>query len=241
MITFLLGIVTGLAATMCWEGLRRMTTELRRRSVPRFWDFLHKEVAIIHPVYRGPGGNKMPPNMARVEDVIAIHLITTFLRKSKVKYRLYGDDEPIPHDVDVVLVCSPKGSKRSDQFQERSTLPVRFDWSKQGRTNSCFRDVMRNEKYYSDFDLDKKKKIDLALVGRCTEEAPMRRVFLIWGIHGVGTLGAAHYSVDGGEIRETMRRVGDSGFARLIKAHYTTEREVTKATHLAPLWIIDHP
>jgi hypothetical protein len=57
----------------------------------------------------------------------------------------------------------------------------------------------------------------------------IRHFYYIWGLHGIGTLGAAQFIVDnndGGELKRLMKMVGEKDFCVILEVTYKTYREI---------------
>ena len=233
-------ILSKLAAIACWEGFRRLPGALRRRAIHRFWNLLHDEVVIVYPLYAGRGGKKAPRNMARIEDERAGICIAKSLGKRGPKDPPYGDDERPPSEADLVLVCSPKGNSRSKLFQDKHSARLRYQFvaSSEDPDKWVFLDTVTHSPHRSPMDLEGEEKIDIGLVRRFTEDAPRRRVFCFWGIHGIGTLGAAEFSLQAADLRKIHEDAGAEDFEILVEVHFASSREVLRVAPLTPPWII---
>ena len=124
------GIIGSLIAILLWEGGGRFKRLLAERAIRNFWNFLNKRVAIVIPRYRGTSGEFILTNM---NDVLALHLIANFFKGRGIDYKIYGDNDNLPNDVDMVLLFGPKTNKQSKQFYERSNLRYKTIASKEDR------------------------------------------------------------------------------------------------------------
>lgn len=220
------GIIGSLIAILLWEGGGRFKRRLAEQAIRNFWNFLNKNVAIVLPHYRGTSGEF---NMTNVCDFLAVHLLTNFFKERGIDYKIYGDNDNLPNEVDMVLVCGPKTNKQSKQFYERSNLRYRFVASEENREIFFIHDIENEVKYWSPKDT-KKENTYFGLIGRCTEDNPHRRVFFFWGIHGIGTIAAVQSSIKTDTIKNINHRIGKEDFSVIIRAPFSKDYEIGKVT-----------
>lgn len=231
LIDWLVGVIAGIVATVICTWLWPLTSRRRKeRSIAKFWRFKQNLVYIIRPSYKSPSGEDIDENMARVEDILAIDTITEMLNRRKINYEIVDHSAELPAKADLILVCSPKGNRRSLEALTKLDLPYSFDMKDLAKP--YFIDIDNKVKFRSPMDRPDVKDIkDIALIGRYTKKGKDRMVFLLWGIHGVGTLGAAKCSVNQAELKKLNREVGDHDFAVLIECQCSSIHEV-KEYHL---------
>ncbi|MFC2146856.1 hypothetical protein ACFLRT_05785 [Acidobacteriota bacterium] len=220
------GIIGSLIAILLWEGGGRLKRQLAEQAIRNFWNFLNKRVAIVIPRYRGTSGEFILTN---INDVLALHLLTSFFKGRGIDYKIYGDNDNLPNDVDMVLVCGPKTNKQSKQFYDRSNLRYQIVASEENREIFLIHDIENGVEYWSPKD-KKKEDIDFGLIGRCTEDNPHRRVFFFWGIHGIGTIAAVQSSIKQDTIKNITQSIGKEDFSVIIQAPFSKDYEIGKVT-----------
>jgi hypothetical protein len=83
------------------------------RYYKSFWNFINKSVVIVQPVYIDSTGKDLPERFSHISDTIAIQCITNYLRDSKIEYNIIDHNQGIPENSDLILICGPKGNKKS--------------------------------------------------------------------------------------------------------------------------------
>jgi hypothetical protein len=220
----MIGVAGGIVAAAIYNwGVPLLRSRREDRRLARFWHFKHNIVYIIRPTYCSPRGEEIEENMARVEDILAIDTLMYMLKRRKMHYKIVGHSATVPQDADIILICSPKGNKKSEEIQK--TLPLAYSFNMDNPAKPYFVDKDTKVEYWSPGDKNAGNK-DIALVGRYTKKDTGRKVFLLWGIHGAGTLGAAKCSIDGSQLDLLNRETGDNDFAVLVECEYSTVSEV---------------
>jgi hypothetical protein len=221
------GVIGGLLTALIIKVVQLVRVRLGEQAFRHFWRFLHEEVTIVYPVY-SIKGQEIPPNMARIEDVLAVQMLSSIFKRGGIRYRYQDDLQEIPMNTDVILVCSPKGNKHSAKFAQMDNLHFRFCID--NSSEPYFLEPHTGIEYRSPTDKTG-EKIDFALVARYTDNN-CRRIFLFWGIHGVGTLGAVKFIENKMNLNRLWREVASNDFSVLVQAPYLSPREVGEAKML---------
>jgi hypothetical protein len=224
-VEILTGAIGSILAIIIIFFYNRVKIFVIERAERSFWKFSYKKVAIIHPLYRGPKGETMPANMARIEDVMAVEIVVEIIKQLGLDYSVQNDTETIPQNTDLILICSPKGNECSQNVENKNKLPHSF--RKVPGNSDCY--ILLNkrtaEEYWSPMDKEG-EQIDIALLARYFDNNPKRYVYLFWGIHGPGTFGAAKFLEDRENIKKINRKVGNKDFSVIIKTPFNGPREV---------------
>lgn len=208
----LVGAFVGVFLAWLWRKVSKTLLQTRLRD---FWSFTNKTVAIVFPMYNGPGAGA-PKTMAHVEDVLAIAKITRLLSELHQEYRLVDDSRELQPTEDLILICSPKGNKQSKHFAEDVNLPFVYVYDPKC---PCFRH--KNEEFTAPMDIPgQNAHADIALVAKLPETNPHRTVFLFWGLHGPGTLGAVHFAVERKKMTKIDKSVRKNGGAFLVNVPF---------------------
>lgn len=236
-------IVYGVVGTFLWvlieQGFRKARIRTRQRAMRRAWSFIHKEVTIVHPLYLFTDAKPIPRNYAQIDDIVAMHILKEFLGNMGVECSVQDDSHDVPRETDLMLICGPLANKHSARFDELGTLPFRFEKSEGDQSVVYLVDTESGVEYWSPADRSGAKK-DFGLVARYTNNNPRQRVFLLWGIHGVGTLAAVKFALSAENIKSVVQAVGDEDFAILVQAPFSRPGEVGDASALTPPKLIGH-
>jgi len=220
-----LGALGSLTALLIVKIFRYLKERQSKKNFNRFWDFLNDRIVIVHPLYKDSKGINLDECYCRVEDEYAIQLLIDFFKEIKIKYTIQDHNKEIPNDADLILICSPKGNKQSEICSNNNQEKLPFLFSEDENGKCFFVDQKTSTKYYSPSEFQD-KKIDYGMVAKMTDDNPRRRIFLFWGIHGVGTLAALKFSIDGSNLKRIYRTNDCTNFAVLVKAPFRSRREI---------------
>jgi hypothetical protein len=237
-INIICGVVGSVLGAFIITQIKRIKTNKEKREHKRFWNLKskNKRIAIIHPLYCE--ANK---EMVVQVDFMAIQEINVLLKKvHNIDPLIQDEKESIPQDTDLVYMCGPKANEQSKNFSKRVNLPFKINLKTlddAGQEIYYFEDQKGNQ-YISPSDEKDRRNVDLALVGRYTENS--RRIFLFWGIHGFGTLGATKFIQEDKNLMNIWQKAEDKDFAVLVEVSYTKPRYVGEVTMHTPIKIINH-
>ena len=209
-LSFLINLLSALFGFIIGKIWRLVHIRIEQRSLRQFWTFTNSSVAIVFPMYGDPRDPGAPKTMAHVEDVLAIAKISRLLDGFKQKYTLDDDNTVLRTNEDLILICSPKGNKQSAKFVKDIQLP--FNYVENG---PYFKDSMTGTEYAAVMD-KKEGDADLGLIAKLKLTNPCRTVFLIWGLHGPGTFGAAEFSVNTKNMLSIDSKIRKNGGAFLL-------------------------
>jgi hypothetical protein len=166
--------------------------------------------------------------MTRVEDVMACQEVFAKLTSMGFKVTVGGDnDQHHPRDANLVLVCGPKGNKASAKFAHEVSLP--FEVIENNGAWEC-RDNNTHQVYKS--PLDNGHEADIAIFGKAHDQAG-NSCYLLWGLHGPGTVGAARAFANDRFLGDTWKEVKDSEFIGLIYLGFTSLDDISVMRWLA--------
>ncbi len=146
--------------------------------------------------------------MSRIEDLHAILLLRTTLEGLGLTVNTQDDKKgkdlsELPEDCDIILLCSPVGNIKSRSLAEdvaKKQVRWPFEFCMDGSPTkdpdeklAYIVDTEDAHELFSPMDISDDKSYDYALVARHTDTTLKRRVFVFWGIKGVGTLGAVKF------------------------------------------------
>ena len=155
--------------------------------------------------------------MARVEDVMACQEVFAKLTSMGFKVTVGGDDEQShPKNSNLVLVCGPKGNKVSDVLYHEVQLP--YEIVNDGSTWE-FHDKKAHQVYKS--PMDSGHQGDIAIFGKVVDQAG-NSCYLLWGLHGAGTVGAARAFADDRFLEDTWKKVKDNDFIGIVYLGFTS-------------------
>ena len=210
----LIGLVPVLSNAILQLNDRRKARRARviRNARSKIWH-------LIRPDY----GQKM----ARVEDVMACQEVFAKLTGMGFKVTVGGDDRPHPRDANLVLVCGPKGNKASAKFAHEVHLP--FEVVENDGNWEC-RDNNTHQTYKS--PLDGGHGGDIAILGKVLDQAG-NSCYLLWGLHGAGTVGAARAFASDRFLEDTWKQVKNSEFIGIIYLGFSSLDDINVIRWLA--------
>jgi len=132
----------------------------------------------------------------------------------------------------VILVCSPKGNRQSSKVAEQIKLPFIFETAPTGK--SVLKDRDTGLEFLSPWD-QQSNRFDLALVAGWKDKLRNRRVLLLWGIHGVGTVGAAKFLTNPSNLKHICRTAKGEDFALVVKVPFESNLEPLEPEPLTPV------
>ncbi|MCH8043213.1 MAG: hypothetical protein IID44_05795 [Planctomycetes bacterium] len=223
----------GIAALAAFAWKRGRSWHLAN-ALSKFWGPTKEKIGII-PVY----DFEAKKGFSRAQDVLAIHELSLSLRGVGIECKINFDDRDVPDTIDLILVCSPKANKRSRKFYEdnENSLPFRIEYHEDGKSFDFHLGHTQPENAISKYQSPSNSgdvKEDIGLI--CRWKIDNRRIFLIWGVHGAGTLAAAHYISDRKSLKELVAATGDKDFCVIIKAGYTSYWEVDTPNGHGPIF-----
>jgi hypothetical protein len=212
---------------------------MKQRVMKRVWNFIHTEVTIVHPLYFFADEKRIPRNYAQIDDIISMYILKEAFGNIGVKCSVQDDSRDVPSKSDLILLCGPLVNKHSARFAEMDCLPFSFSKNTDGHQKVCIIDKQSGVEYVSPVDRTGAMN-DFGLVARYTNNNPHQRVFLLWGIHGVGTLAAVKFAISSQKINSVVQAVGAEDFAMLVTAPFSRPGEVGVPCALTPPKLIGH-
>lgn len=211
-----------LAAALIGYGVAVGRTLFRERhssrNARRFWlSGSKRRLAVIYPLYRGEHGNRFPQNMARIEDIAAAQMIAEAAEAVGRQPFLANHDEPIDSSTDRVLICSPKGNWKSAEAATSLRLPFGFEVYPDRPSEIV--NIESHTRYVCD-TASTGTRNDFAILARVSDSATGRITYLLWGIRGIGTLGAARFASHSPLLAEVNRQAGERDFAMVLRVGY---------------------
>jgi hypothetical protein len=165
--------------------------------------------------------------MARVEDVMACQEVFAKLTNMGYKVTVGGDDERLGRGSNLVLVCGPKSNKVSARLVQEVNLP--FEVVPDG-SGWAFIDRRTHQIYRS--PLDENHQGDVAIFGRVTNQAGAT-CYLLWGLHGEGTVIAARAFTNDRFLDEVWQRTEGRDFVGVLYAGFTSLDDIDLVRWLA--------
>ena len=135
---------------------------------------------------------------ARIEDILSFSKFQDNFLKLKLSNNIIFDDQSFKNG-DSIYICGSDANKKSKDFSSRHSLV--FEIKKDIKGVPFIYDRKTNNNLYSPMDSDG-NKTDLAIIGHIYDEQSQTRHLFCWGIHGVGTYGAAIYACSQDFIKE---------------------------------------
>ena len=208
----IIGLISSFVGFLFAKGWERFQRYLKERRLRNFWTFRNNRVAIVYPMYDDPRfGKNSPKTMAHVEDVLAMNLIVNLLKSLNIDYCLLDDTREIDDNMDLILVCSSTGNRQSKIFEENHELPIHFNQKEKRFENQNLTDI-----FESPMDATPSQNIDIGLVAKVLDNNPIRAIFLLWGIHGPGTLGAAKFVSEPDNLKFIGPNSGNNSISFLV-------------------------
>jgi hypothetical protein len=172
--------------------------------------------------------------MARIEDIAACQIILEEIQAIGATVILASDDEPDDNEADLILICSPRGNRKSLHVATHYQLPFLY---------KVFTDkpseIEREGIRYQSGPIQPGPKTDFALLVRLTDTARRRKIFCLWGLRGAGTLGAAQFLNTPRNLARIHKEVGNQDFAVVIRVIYEDPRQ-PKSTSVESPFITFH-
>jgi hypothetical protein len=221
----LLGALGSLLALLFIKIYKFIGETKSKKYVNRFWKLCNNRVVLVHPVYQDSRGINLDECFCRMEDEIAIQLFIALFKELKIEYSIQDHNKDIPEDADLILICSPKGNKQSKIFFDIHKDKMPFIFEKDESEKYCFLDQKNGQKYFSPSD-SLNKNIDYGMVAKIVDDNPKRVIFMFWGIHGAGTLGATKFVMNRDNLRRIYYNCDYENFAFLVQASFRSRREI---------------
>lgn len=133
-----------------------------------------------------------------------------------------------PDAPDVVAICGPKSSPTIAEVLKNDPV-LAFSPNDDGRWT--IQDRKAEKEYASPMDEPTPLPSDLAYIGRLRFDR-YRHVFLIAGIHGIGSLGAVHYLRS--DLRNLYDKVGMSDFSMVVASEHSDAGEIKNTEVVCP-------
>lgn len=163
-------------------------------------------------------------NMSRIEDVIACDVLMAKFINLGIKVQLIDDEQPIPKNTNIILVCGPKANRQSKILSTNIRLPFEID---SNGAESVIHDFDEEQYYKSPIDSIRKNS-DYAIMGKITySKIPY---YLIWGVHGVGTIGAARAFSDDAFLHDLWKLTSGNDFLGIVSTQYSDFYHMWPAT-----------
>ena len=212
--------------------------------IGRVWALDKCPYLIVYP-HRRVKGRPFP--VVALEDIMAVREIETFLRSHRVKVELLSIELPdrikgdwFPPDATqkieqwrghLVYICSRSIPPSIQQYLQEAGLPYQFGGIGTNRTSLL--DLEAQIRLKSPTRLNPPKPKDLSLVARFKRPRAMGQAYIVAGIRGMGTWGAATYLTQVTNIRELGDKVsGQSQFAAVVETEFDPNRHQIIDSHL---------
>jgi hypothetical protein len=192
------------------------------RTISLFWAVNKKPLIIVHPIYHNELGEPISEDLARMEIVYALNIIINFFNQNKIQYVVQSDNKPLPADSDIILISSPKGNRHSQNIYSKLTLP--FEIIKQQST-FIYRDRSSSISYESPVDKCG-EKTDIGLVARINDIGSNRKIYLLWGIHLIGTVSAVKYVTNPNKLKNIKNLSKGNNLTFLVQSKYNNGLDV---------------
>jgi len=174
---------------------------------------------LIHPGYNA--------RMARIEDVMSFHEITLKLLSLGQRVNVVNDCKEINELGNAVLICAPGANKKSKEVLDTVALPITIDTT---LAPNVIYDKLTHQTYCS--PQDEGKKGDIAILAKVTRGTGTP-CFLIWGLHGAGTIGAAKAFCDNKHLDDIYRLTEGGDFVSVLHVAWD-ESETLMTMH----WLV---
>jgi len=225
----LIGAIGSLVAVFVQIIAKKFVSYLRLRAISSFWVIKSQAVTIIHPIHHDKIGQPISEDLARMEIVVAINELAGFFNRYNIRYSIQSDSKNIPDNTDIVLLSSPKGNRQSKYMYDRLTLPFLLV---QNNDSFFFRNKSTSIDYESPVDRAA-EKVDIGLVARISDKTSNRNIFLLWGVHLVGTVSTARFVTSPDKLRTINKLSKDKDIALLVQAPYNTGLDIGAPTLIA--------
>lgn len=196
--TSIYGFITLVLQSISWWK-RRQTRSLVL-SDKRDW-------AIITPRYSN--------NFQRKEDILATIKIRDWCTSLGIECTIQDDHDPIPQGKNLFFICGEKANKRVSKFYKGFNLQIQ-------QSNGVFviRDTLRQMNICSQMDAQNSSRGDYAILSRRIDPISGQIYYFCIGIHGHGTLGAAHMLTTGLTSAITRRIPKAKNFESIVSVPY---------------------
>jgi len=209
--------------------------------IGRVWELDRSPYLIAYPHRRAKG---RPFPVVALEDIMAVREIETFLRRHRIRFELLSielpekiKDDSFPADAiqsmeqwkgHLVYICSRSIPPDIQQYLHDAGLPYEF-----GTNRTSLLDRETRIRLKSPTRLDPPKPKDLSLVARFKRPEEAGFAYIVAGIRGMGTWGAATYLTEVTNIRELGDKVSDkSQFAAVVETEFDPNRHQIISSHL---------
>lgn len=166
--------------------------------------------------------------LARIEDIYALLEIKKHLDLCSIKYIEQDDSMQMPIDKNIFLICGPKANKISKLLID--DINITYLIKTDENDNRYIYDEISNIKYYSNVNNDSNKnsntptKFDFAILSKCTIKTTNQKAILLWGLSGVGTIGASKMLFDNNFIKEIKYKFNsECDFQAIIRVPFMSD------------------
>jgi hypothetical protein len=205
-----------LAAVAAEIGLSKgRITQIRQSAPPPERGLFGVGPVTVAVPTRAMPGRGLP--VISAEDAIAAERMTSLLAELGFvveQYRIPVGGVWAPRE-DVVAICGPKSSQVTAEVI--STDPHLGFSPDEGRW--AIRDRLTGETFESGMDRDPAEDWDVAYVGRLSYRSTP--VFLIAGVHAIGSVGAVHFLA--AHVADLYANVGDGPWSGVIRSSHDGE------------------
>jgi hypothetical protein len=154
------------------------------------------------------------------EDSIAAEHMSDLLRAygfTVNQFRIPTDGQWRPTG-DVVAICGPKSSSVT---ADALTADPSLDFTANGTDRWAITDRITGNVWDSPMDDDPAENADVAYIGRIRSDGA--NVFLIAGVHAIGSVGAIHHLATPGVAEALYATVGEAPFSAVIRSTFDGE------------------
>jgi len=210
------------------ESKREITLEKNVNSV---WEI---DKSLPYLVIVGDINRKTPSsapfNAIATEDLMALRTVESLLKKyqAHVEFEIIAtgqDSIRMPSwEGHLVVICRRSINEEISALLTSSQCPYAFVPDTDDRV--VLTDLERDIRLVSPLDIGKQEYKDYGLVAKCPRPNNRGKMFVLAGIHGMGTWGGAVYLTDANCLRRLVGSVEDKDFATIIECKFEVPQRV---------------
>lgn len=204
---------------------------LQLLSIEKIWEIDHDLPYLIVVPGRKMEGRSYP--LVAAEDMEAMRAIEALLKNGGAEVDIFikdsiGLSEKILHWAGhIVFTCYR--TLDNEIYDHLATIKFPYSIIVQGDALPQVRSINHEVTFLSPIDRATPDRKDYCIVGKCDRPMLNGKLFLIAGLHSMGTWGGAHYLTQPNNLQQLYSIVDCRNFATLIECEFDETQRVTNA------------
>jgi hypothetical protein len=202
-------------------------TDEHKRNVKAVWELYGQKFLIIIPGRKQR--NRIYP-LVGAEDLLATRSVENFLREHSVDFELKiltkGNSNEISKNWkgNIVYICHRSISPKFFNQIKKKGFPFDLLATKGERPSIVNKDL--DQQFFSPMDARPPKESDFCLVAKARRPDGEGSIFIIAGLHGMGTLAGAQYLTSEKQLEMLFQTRKNADFASVIQCEFREHWEI---------------